>query len=42
MVPAYYSGSPEYAGTVNVVRLSDTSGVTVTRAPLDIAREISD
>ena len=42
MVPAYYSGSPEYAGTVNVVRLSDTGGVTVTRAPLDIAREISD
>jgi DNA repair exonuclease SbcCD nuclease subunit len=42
VVPAYYSGSPEYAGTVNVVRLSDSSGVTVTRAPLDIAREISD
>jgi DNA repair exonuclease SbcCD nuclease subunit len=42
VVPAYYSGSPEYAGTVNVVRLSDTGGVTVTRAPLDIAREISD
>jgi DNA repair exonuclease SbcCD nuclease subunit len=38
-VPAYYSGSPEYAGTVNVVRLSEGSGVTVTRAPLDIARE---
>ena len=42
VVPAYYSGSPEYAGTVNVVRLSDTGGVTVTRAPLDIAREVSD
>jgi DNA repair exonuclease SbcCD nuclease subunit len=42
VVPAYYSGSPEYAGTVNVVRLSETGGVTVTRAPLDIAREISD
>jgi DNA repair exonuclease SbcCD nuclease subunit len=42
VVPAYYSGSPEYAGTVNVVRLSDAGGVTVTRAPLDIAREISD
>jgi DNA repair exonuclease SbcCD nuclease subunit len=42
VVPAYYSGSPEYAGTVNVVRLSDTGGVTVTRAPLDIAREISE
>jgi len=37
-VPAYYSGSPEYAGTVNVVRLG-RAGVTVTRAPLDIARE---
>ena len=35
-VPAYYSGSPEYAGTVNVVRLSEGAGVTVTRAPLDI------
>ena len=22
-VPAYYSGSPEYAGTVNMVRLTD-------------------
>jgi DNA repair exonuclease SbcCD nuclease subunit len=42
VVPAYYSGSPEYAGTVNVVRLSEAGGVTVTRAPLDIAREISD
>ena len=42
VVPAYYSGSPEYAGTINVVRLSETGGVTVKRAPLDIAREISD
>jgi DNA repair exonuclease SbcCD nuclease subunit len=38
-VPAYYSGSPEYSGAVNVVRLSETDGVIVTRAPLDIARE---
>lgn len=38
-VPAFYSGSPEYAGTINVVRLSETQGVTVTRAPLAIARE---
>ncbi len=38
-VPAYYSGSPEYSGGVNVVRLSETDGVVVTRAPLDIARE---
>jgi DNA repair exonuclease SbcCD nuclease subunit len=42
VVPAYYSGSPEYAGTINVVRLSEAGGVTVTRAPLDIAREITD
>jgi len=41
-VPAYYSGSPEYSGAINVVRLSAMSGVTVTRAPLDIAREQSD
>ena len=42
-VPAYYSGSPEYAGTVNVVRLRKPSGeVEVTRAPLDIAREVTD
>jgi DNA repair exonuclease SbcCD nuclease subunit len=42
VVPAYYSGSPEYAGTINVVRLSEAGGVTVTRAPLDIAREVTD
>jgi DNA repair exonuclease SbcCD nuclease subunit len=40
-VPAYYSGSPEYAGTVNVVRLARSGEVVVTRAPLDIAREAS-
>ena len=38
---AYYSGSPEYAGTVNVVRLSGVGNVAVTRARLDIAREPS-
>jgi DNA repair exonuclease SbcCD nuclease subunit len=38
-VAAYYSGSPEYAGTVNVVRLIDGCGVSVERAALDIARE---
>ena len=38
-VPAYYSGSPEYSGAVNVVRLSEADGVVVTRAPLEIARE---
>jgi DNA repair exonuclease SbcCD nuclease subunit len=41
-VPAYYSGSPEYAGTINLVRLSESGGVTVTRTPLDIARETTD
>jgi DNA repair exonuclease SbcCD nuclease subunit len=41
-VQAYYSGSPEFAGTINVVRLSEAAGVTVTRAPLDIAREQSE
>src|SRR5262249_8105002 len=40
-VAAYYSGSPEYAGTVNVVRLTATGEVAVTRAALDIAREPS-
>ena len=39
-VPAYYSGSPEYAGTVNVVRLKPSGEVEVIRAPLDIAREL--
>lgn len=34
---AYYSGSPDYAGTVNVVRLGTAGGVTVVRAPLDPA-----
>lgn len=33
-VPAYYSGSPDLSGTVNVVRLSARSGVTVTRETL--------
>jgi DNA repair exonuclease SbcCD nuclease subunit len=39
-VPAYYSGSPEYAGTINVVELKRSGEVVVTRAPLDIAREL--
>jgi len=33
-VPAYYSGSPDLAQTVNVVRLRDDGVVEVTRAPL--------
>jgi DNA repair exonuclease SbcCD nuclease subunit len=40
-IAAYYSGSPEYAGTVNVVRLTTNGPVAVTRAELDIAREPS-
>jgi DNA repair exonuclease SbcCD nuclease subunit len=33
-VPAYYSGSPDLAGTVNAVRLSYANGVIVERVPL--------
>jgi DNA repair exonuclease SbcCD nuclease subunit len=33
-VPAYYSGSPDLAGTVNVVRLGGAGGVVVTRENL--------
>jgi DNA repair exonuclease SbcCD nuclease subunit len=33
-VPAYYSGSPDLARTVNLVRLRGDGGVTVTREPL--------
>jgi DNA repair exonuclease SbcCD nuclease subunit len=39
-VAAYYSGSPEYAGTVNVVRLAASGEVVVTLHELDIAREV--
>jgi DNA repair exonuclease SbcCD nuclease subunit len=38
---AYYSGSPEYAGSVNVVRLTGCGQVVVRRAALQIAREPS-
>jgi DNA repair exonuclease SbcCD nuclease subunit len=38
-VAAYYSGSPEYAGTVNVVRLAAGGEVSVTRAALNITRD---
>ncbi|MGE5148106.1 MAG: metallophosphoesterase family protein [Candidatus Eiseniibacteriota bacterium] len=34
---AYYSGSPDYAGTVNVVRFTPDGDVVVTAAPLDPA-----
>ncbi len=33
-VPAYYSGSPDLAGTVNAIRLSRHDGVDVRRMPL--------
>jgi DNA repair exonuclease SbcCD nuclease subunit len=39
-VPAYYSGSPEYAGTINVVRLTSLGRVEVTQLALDIPREV--
>jgi DNA repair exonuclease SbcCD nuclease subunit len=34
-VTAYYSGSPEYTGTVNVVRLQTNGQVEVSRAPVN-------
>ena len=33
-IPAYYSGSPDWAKTVNLVRISAAEGVIVTREPL--------
>jgi DNA repair exonuclease SbcCD nuclease subunit len=32
---AYYSGSPEYSGTVNIVRLRDNGSVSVFQAPVN-------
>lgn len=34
-VPAYYSGSPEYVGTVNVVRLQSDGRIDVAQTPLN-------
>jgi DNA repair exonuclease SbcCD nuclease subunit len=34
-IAAYYSGSPEYAGTVNLVRLRNNGRVEVTQTPLN-------
>lgn len=34
-VPAYYSGSPSYAGTVNAIRLQSDGRVAVTQIPVD-------
>jgi DNA repair exonuclease SbcCD nuclease subunit len=39
-VAAYYSGSPEYVGTVNVVRLMKTGAVEVVETPIEIARDL--
>ena len=33
-VPAYYSGSPDYAGTVNAIRLQSDGQVVVTQIPV--------
>jgi DNA repair exonuclease SbcCD nuclease subunit len=33
-IPAYYSGSPDYVGTVNLVRLTGAGEVIVTREPV--------
>ena len=38
-VAAYYSGSPEFAGTFNVVRLGGAGGVSVSREQIDIPRD---
>jgi DNA repair exonuclease SbcCD nuclease subunit len=38
-VTAHYPGSPEYSGTINLVRLAEATGVTVSQFALDIARE---
>jgi hypothetical protein len=34
-VPAYYSGSPDYARSVNLVRLQTAGGVLVERHPIE-------
>jgi hypothetical protein len=34
-IAAYYSGSPEYAGTVNLIRLRGNGRVEVTQTPLN-------
>src|SRR3954470_24908154 len=39
-IAAYYSGSPEYVGTVNVVRLMKTGAVEVVATPIEIARNL--
>jgi hypothetical protein len=39
-IAAYYSGSPEYVGTVNVVRLTKNGTVEVEPTPIEIARDL--
>ena len=39
-IAAYYSGSPEYVGTVNMVRLTKTGAVEVVATPIEIARDL--
>jgi hypothetical protein len=36
-IHAYYSGCPDYAGTINVVRLGAAGAVEVTRSALIVA-----
>jgi DNA repair exonuclease SbcCD nuclease subunit len=36
LIPAYYSGAPDWAKTVNLVRLTEAGEVIVTREPLEI------
>jgi DNA repair exonuclease SbcCD nuclease subunit len=38
-VAAYYSGAPEYAGTINLIQLGRGGTVTVSQLALEIARE---
>lgn len=38
-IAAYYSGSPDYAGTVNIVRLRTDGDVAVGQAPLGLVRQ---
>ena len=33
-VPAWYSGSPDYAGTVNVIRLGPSGGIDISHTPV--------
>ena len=41
-VPAYYSGSPDYARSINVVRLTSGAGAIVERQPLELPADFSE